>query len=66
MLNQLLAGGLENKLDKPLFHERKAMTSKGNEKMVQDFKARGDHGGAVFLGVQGVEPLRGSIFQGTK
>ena len=42
------------------------MTSKGNEKMVQDFKARGDHGGAVFLGVQGGRTSEGVDFPGNQ
>ena len=39
VLNALLSEGLENSLQKPLFHERRGMTSKSNEKMVSDFKA---------------------------
>jgi len=42
------------------------MTSKANEKMVSDFKACGDKGGAVFLGVQGGRLRRVWIFQATK
>jgi DNA excision repair protein ERCC-2 len=41
VLNSLLAEGLENTLLKPLFHERRGMTSKANEKMVSDFNACG-------------------------
>jgi DNA excision repair protein ERCC-2 len=66
VLNALLAEGLENALLKPLFHERKGMTSKANEKMVQDFKACGDKGGAVFLGVQGGRTSEGVDFPGNQ
>ncbi len=34
VLNSLLAEGLENTLLKPLFHEKRGMTSKANEKLV--------------------------------
>jgi DNA excision repair protein ERCC-2 len=66
VLNSLLAEGLENALLKPLFYERKGMTSKANEKMVQDFKACGDKGGAVFLGVQGGRTSEGVDFPGNQ
>ncbi len=66
VLNALLTEGLENALLKPLFHERKGMTSKANEKMVQDFKACGDKGGAVFLGVQGGRTSEGVDFPGNQ
>lgn len=66
VLNALLAEGLENTLLKPLFHERKGMTSKANEKMVQDFKVCGDKGGAVFLGVQGGRTSEGVDFPGNQ
>ncbi len=66
VLNALLAEGLENTLLKPLFHERKGMTSKVNEKMVQDFKACGEKGGAVFLGVQGGRTSEGVDFPGNQ
>ena len=66
VLNSLLAEGLENTLLKPLFHERRGMTSKANEKMVSDFKACGDKGGAVFLGVQGGRTSEGVDFPGNQ
>ena len=47
VLNSLIEAGLENKLQKPFFHERRDMTSKANEKIVQDFKGFGGKGGAV-------------------
>ena len=66
VLNSLLAEGVENTLLKPLFHERRGMTSKANEKMVSDFKACGDKGGAVFLGVQGGRTSEGVDFPGNQ
>ena len=66
VLNQLLAEGLEDTLLKPLFHERKGMISKANEKIVSDFKACGDKGGAVFLGVQGGRTSEGVDFPGNQ
>jgi DNA excision repair protein ERCC-2 len=66
VLKALLAEGLENVLEKPLFHERKGMTSKANEKIVTDFKACGDRSGAVFLGVQGGRTSEGVDFPGNQ
>jgi DNA excision repair protein ERCC-2 len=66
VLNALVAEGLENVLDKPLFHERRGMSSKANEKMVADFKACGEHDGAVFLGVQGGRTSEGVDFPGNQ
>jgi len=62
VLNALVAEGLENALDKPLFHERRGMASKANEKMVAEFKACGERDGAVFLGVQGGRTSEGVDF----
>jgi DNA excision repair protein ERCC-2 len=64
VLNALVAEGLENALDKPLFHERRGMSSKANEKMVAEFKACGESDGAVFLGVQGGRTSEGVDFPG--
>ncbi len=66
VLNSLLSEGLEQALLKPLYHERQGMTSKANEKMVQEFKACGDKGGAVFLGVQGGRTSEGVDFPGNQ
>jgi DNA excision repair protein ERCC-2 len=66
VLNQLLEAGLEDSLLKPLFHERRGMTSKANEKLVQDFKVCGCKGGAVFLGVQGGRTSEGVDFPGNQ
>ncbi len=66
VLNQLLSEGLEETLLKPLFHEKRGMTSKVNEKLVSDFKACGEKGGAVFLGVQGGRTSEGVDFPGNQ
>ncbi len=66
VLNSLISEGLEHSLQKPLFHERRGMTSKANEKMVSDFKACGGKGGAVFLGVQGGRTSEGVDFPGNQ
>ena len=66
VLNALVAEGLENALDKPLFHERRGMSSKANEKMVAEFKACGEGDGAVFLGVQGGRTSEGVDFPGNQ
>ncbi len=66
VVNALLAEGLENSLQKPLFHERQGMSSKANERMVQDFKVCGGKGGAVFLGAQGGRTSEGVDFPGNQ
>lgn len=66
VLNALISEGLEESLQKPLFHERQGMSSKANEKMVQDFKACGGRGGAVFLGAQGGRTSEGVDFPGNQ
>ncbi|MGB9841343.1 MAG: helicase C-terminal domain-containing protein [Candidatus Bathyarchaeales archaeon] len=66
VLNALIAEGLENALNKPLFYERRGMSSKANEKMVAEFKACGKGDGAVFLGVQGGRTSEGVDFPGNQ
>jgi DNA excision repair protein ERCC-2 len=66
VLKQLLAEGLEAAVSKPLFYERRGMPSKANEKIVSDFKALGDRGGAVYLGVQGGRTSEGVDFPGNQ
>ncbi len=62
VLNALVAEGLEKALSKPLFRERRGMSSKANEKLVTEFKAHAERGGAVFLGVQGGRTSEGVDF----
>lgn len=66
VLNALIAEGLENALDKPLFYEQRGMNSKANEKLVAEFKACGKSNGAVFLGVQGGRTSEGVDFPGNE
>lgn len=66
VLNSLINEGLGYSLEKPLFHEKRGMTSKDNEKIVADFKACGGKGGAVFLGVQGGRTSEGVDFPGNQ
>jgi DNA excision repair protein ERCC-2 len=62
----LMAEGLEDAIKKPLFYERRGMTSKVNEKLVTDFKDQSSKGGAVFLGVQGGRTSEGVDFPGNE
>jgi DNA excision repair protein ERCC-2 len=64
VLNALVAEGLEKTLDKPLFRERRGMSSKVNEKIVAEFKACAKRDGAVLLGVQGGRSSEGVDFPG--
>ena len=64
VLSALINEGLESALDKPLFYEYRGMSSKTNEKLVADFKACSNNGGAVFLGVQGGRTSEGVDFPG--
>ncbi len=66
VLNALIAEGLEGALEKPLFHERRGMSSKANAKIVTEFKACGEGNGAVFLGVQGGRTSEGVDFPGNQ
>jgi DNA excision repair protein ERCC-2 len=66
VLRALIEEGLEHNLDKPLFNEKRGMTSKDNEKMVSDFKDCGERYGAVFLGVQGGRTSEGVDFPGNQ
>ena len=66
VLNALVNAGLEETLEKPLFYERRGMSSKANEKMVADFKEHALSGGAVFLGVQGGRTSEGVDFPGNQ
>jgi DNA excision repair protein ERCC-2 len=66
VLEDLLANGLEEKLDKPLFQERRGMSSRENEKVVAEFKACAKSEGAVLLGVQGGRSSEGVDFPGNQ
>jgi DNA excision repair protein ERCC-2 len=64
VLNALIYEGLDKALTKPLFRERRGMTSKVNEKVVAEFKASSKEDGAVFLGVLGGRTSEGVDFPG--
>ncbi len=66
VLNSILSEGLEDALAKPLFYEKREMTSEQNEKMVSNFKECGSKKGAVFLGVQGGRTSEGVDFPGNQ
>ena len=66
VLNALIYEGLDQALSKPLFRERRGMTSKANEKIVSDFKDCGKQEGAVFLGVLGGRTSEGVDFPGNQ
>jgi DNA excision repair protein ERCC-2 len=64
VLGALLAEGLKEAVEKPLFCEHRSMSSRENEKLVAEFKARSKQGGAVLLGVQGGRSSEGVDFPG--
>ena len=66
VLESLVSAGLEKALSKPLFVERKGMSSKANEHLVSEFKICGENDGAVFLGVQGGRTSEGVDFPGNQ
>jgi DNA excision repair protein ERCC-2 len=66
VLNALIYEGLDKTLSKPLFRERRGMTSKVNEKLVAEFKACSKEDGAVFLGVLGGRTSEGVDFPGNQ
>ncbi|MFQ6080092.1 MAG: helicase C-terminal domain-containing protein [Candidatus Bathyarchaeia archaeon] len=64
VLEGLLEAGLEEVVNKPLFSEYRAMSSKENERLVNRFKSYADRGGAVLLGVQGGRSSEGVDYPG--
>lgn len=64
VLEALITEGLEEAVDKPLFHENRGMSSRENEKMVSEFKAYAKRGGAALLGVQGGRSSEGVDYPG--
>jgi DNA excision repair protein ERCC-2 len=63
-LEGLRTSRMNEELQKPLFCERRGMSSKENERMVDEFKACAQRGGAVLLGVQGGRSSEGVDFPG--
>jgi DNA excision repair protein ERCC-2 len=64
VLENLIANGIEQALDKPLFQEHRGMSSRENEDLVAEFKAHAKQGGAVLLGAQGGRSSEGVDFPG--
>jgi DNA excision repair protein ERCC-2 len=64
VLENLVANGVEEALGKPLFQERRGMSSRENEDLVAEFKAYAKRGGAVLLGAQGGRSSEGVDFPG--
>jgi DNA excision repair protein ERCC-2 len=64
VLDALLKAGIEEAVDKPLFHEERGMKSKENEQLVNRFKSYAKKGGAVLLGVQGGRSSEGADYPG--
>lgn len=60
----LIKAGLEKKLKKRLYLERQGMKTVENDKLIENFKNRGELGGAVLLGVQGGRNSEGGDFPG--
>jgi DNA excision repair protein ERCC-2 len=61
---KLLDAGLEERLDRDLYIEKQGARGPENDKMIEEFKNRGDEGGAVLLGVQGGRNSEGGDFPG--
>jgi DNA excision repair protein ERCC-2 len=60
----LIDGGLERQLRRPLYIERPNMKGADNDRIIEEFKSRGEKGGAVLLGVQGGRNSEGGDFPG--
>lgn len=64
VLEGMINAGIESMLTKPVFIERKDMTSKENDKMISQFKSMCENGGAVLLSVQGGRNAEGEDYPG--
>jgi len=64
VLDRLKAEGLEDAVGRPTFSEHRGMSSRENERMVSDFKARSPQGGALLLGVLGGRSSEGVDYPG--
>ncbi|MBX5326651.1 MAG: helicase C-terminal domain-containing protein [Candidatus Bathyarchaeia archaeon] len=64
VLEALLNIGIEDAINKPLFHEERGMKSKENELLINRFKSYAKKGGAVLLGVQGGRSSEGTDYPG--
>ncbi len=64
VLEGLLQAELENVIDKPLFSERRGMSSRENDLLISRFKSYAKRGGAVLLGVEGGRSSEGADYPG--
>jgi DNA excision repair protein ERCC-2 len=64
VLQMLINEGIEKAVNKSIFYEQRGMSSRENEKMVEEFKASAGNGGAVLLGVQGGRSSEGVDYPG--
>jgi DNA excision repair protein ERCC-2 len=60
----LMKVGLEKKIHKKLYLEEQGMSTSNNDTMIENFKKKGQKGGAVLLGVQGGRNSEGGDFPG--
>ena len=61
----LIEAGFEKRLKRELYVERPGMKGTDNDKMIEEFKRKGERGGAVLLGVQGGRNSEGGDFPGS-
>jgi len=64
VLERLLEAGIENSVEKPVFHEHRGMKSKENDRLINKFKSYAKRDGAVLLGVQGGRSSEGADYPG--
>lgn len=64
VLGRLLAAGLREVVEKPVFAEHRGMSSRENDLLVGRFKSYAKRGGAVLLGVQGGRASEGADYPG--
>jgi DNA excision repair protein ERCC-2 len=64
VLERLREAGIDDYFEKPLFHERRGMKSRENERLIHKFKSYAKRGGAVLLGVQGGRSSEGADYPG--
>lgn len=64
VIEGLINAGIEGLLPKPLFYERREMSSSENDRLIRDFKSFSKRGGAVLLAVQGGRSSEGADYPG--
>ncbi|MBD3192236.1 MAG: hypothetical protein GF308_16465 [Candidatus Heimdallarchaeota archaeon] len=64
VMSGLLNAGIEFLIEKPLFQEKSQMSSRANDRLVNEFKRHATKGGAVLLGVLGGRSSEGADFPG--